>query len=361
MFMPSCPGEVTVIRCAVVGATGYAGAELVGALAQHPEADLLHVQGDRSAGERWERLNRRGGHLFLGEVEPLDTQRLLGLDVVFLALPQGASPALAAALHRRVGLVVDLSGDLRFPDAAAHESWHGTPHERPELLGRAVYGLPELFGADLPGADLVACAGCYATVAQIAAAPALGLGERVGARVVVTAASGTTGAGRSADALLTFSEADGDLRAYRVGRHAHAPEIARGLSRRSGRDVSVTFVPHVAPLRRGILATVVLANPGGVSEGELRAAYERTYSTAAFARVLPAGELPRVADVAHGPFCDLGLTVDQLSGDLVVVGALDNLMKGAATQAVQIMNLVLGLPETLGLLPETRTAEALRG
>jgi N-acetyl-gamma-glutamyl-phosphate reductase len=333
----------------------------VGALARHPEADLLHLQADRSAGERWERMNRRGGHLFRGQVEPLDAERLAGLDVVFLALPQGASPSVAAALHRRVGLVVDLSGGLRFPDPAAHESWHGTPHERPELLGRAAYGLPELFATDLPGADLVACAGCYATVAQIAAAPALGLGERVGARVLVTAVSGTTGAGRSADALLTFSEADGDLRAYRVGRHAHAPEIARGLGRRTGRHVDVTFVPQVAPLRRGILATVVLANPGAVSEGELRASYERTYAAATFVRLLPAGEWPRVADVVHGPFCDVGVAVDRLSGDVVVVGALDNLMKGAATQAVQVMNLALGLPETVGLLSEARTAEALRG
>jgi N-acetyl-gamma-glutamyl-phosphate reductase len=350
-----------LIRCAVVGASGYAGAELVSVLAVHPEVELLRVQAERSAGERWERLNPSRGHVFRGELGPLDPESLRGLDVVFLALPQGSSPTVAAGLHRRVGLVVDLSGDLRAPDAAAHERWHGKPHPEPQLLGRAVYGLPELFAADLPGADLVACAGCYATVAQIAAAPALALSDRIGARFVVTATSGTTGAGRSADPLLAFSEADGDLRAYRVGRHAHAPEIARGLSRRTGREVSLTFVPHLAPLRRGILATVVLGNPGAVGEDELHAAFTRAYAGAPFVRVLAAGELPRVSDIVHTPFCDLGLAVDRLSGDLVVVGALDNLTKGAATQAVQVMNLALGLPETLGLLPDARAAEALRG
>lgn len=340
-----------MVRCAVVGASGYSGAELVGLLARHPGVELVRVQADGSAGERWEHLHRWGEALFRGELEPCDPERLSGLDVVFLALPHGVSAATAARLRGRVGLVVDLSGDLRFPDPAVWELWHDGAHPAPELAGAAVYGLPELFGDVLPGADLVACAGCYATAAQLAAAPALARGGPEPARVTISAVSGTTGAGRKAALELAFSEVAGDVRAYRVGRHPHAPEIAQGLRRHAGRDVAVTFVPHLAPLRRGILATVVIEGDRRADPEALQESYARAYAAAPFVRVRAAGELPRVADVAHTPFCDLAVTVDRLSGAAVAVAALDNLLKGAASQAVQVMNLVLGLPETTGLLP----------
>ena len=344
-----------MVRCAVIGASGYAGAELVALLAGHPETGSLRVQAERHAGARWERLNAWGRHAFQGEMGPVDPEALAGFDVVALALPHGISAAIAARLHGRVGLVVDLSGDLRAPEAAAYARWYGQPHPAPHLLPDAVYGLPELFGDALRGATLVACAGCYATVAQLAAAPALSRGTA--ARVVVSATSGITGAGRSAEPAFTFSEADGDLRAYRIGRHAHSPEIARGLSRLAGREVAVTFVPHVAPLRRGILATVVIPAAAAPDEVALRDHYARAYARAPFVRVLDTGHLPRVADVARTPFCDLGVAIDGMSGDAVIVGASDNLLKGAASQAVQVMNLVLGFPETTGLLAEPRLAE----
>lgn len=345
------------MRCAVLGASGYAGAELIALLAAHPAVDELRAQADRHAGERWERLHGWGRHAFRSELEPIDPDAVQGFDVVFSALPHGVSSSVAARLHGRVGLVVDLSGDLRTPDAAAYERAYGAPHPAPQLLRHAVYSLPELFGDRLPGATLVACAGCYATVAQLAAAPALGAAIDCGPRVVVSAVSGTTGAGRTTEPAFAFSEADGDLRAYRVGRHAHAPEIARGLSQSSGRSVVVTFIPHVAPIRRGILATIVLTPERPLDASEVRLEYARAYVDSPFVRVLEDGELPRVADVARTPFCDLGVAYDALSGDVVVVGAIDNLLKGAAAQAVQSMNLVLGLPETSGLLAESRFAE----
>ena len=340
-----------MIRTAVVGASGYSGALLATLLAGHPRVGAPALVAESSAGSRWEDLYPRWRHLLAGTLQSFDAERLAGLDVVFLALPHGASARAAAALVGRVGHVIDLSGDLRLPDADAYRRWYGLEHPAPALLGRAAYGLPELFGDDLPGRDLVACAGCYATASQLAAAPALALGERIGTDVTVSAMSGTSGAGRKADLSLSFSEVFGDLKAYRVGRHPHAPEIAGGLRRRSGRDVRLTFVPHLVPIERGILVSVVIPNPGAVSARELLAAYRAAYSACPFVRVIdPADRLPTVRDVVGTNFCDLAPTVDEAGGTVVVVGVIDNLVKGAAGQAVQVMNRVLGLDEAMGLV-----------
>lgn len=341
-----------MIRCAVVGASGYAGAELVGLLAGHPEAELVSVHAGGSAGERWEALYPGRRHLFRGILEPFDAAALAGLDAVFLALPHGASGRAAAALDGRVGRVIDLSGDLRLADAEAYRRWYGREHPAPALLGRAVYGLPELFGDELPGAALVACAGCYPTVSQLAAAPGLALGEAFEDDVTITAVSGASGAGRVADPALSFSELFGDVRAYRVGRHQHAPEIAAGLGRRRGRPVRVTFVPHVVPIERGISATVVLRATRRLEPEAVLEPYRAAYADAPFVRVLdPAERLPAVRDVAGTNFCDVAPVVDEAGGTLVVVAVIDNLLKGAAGQAVQVLNLCCGLDETLGLLP----------
>ncbi len=348
-----------MIRCAVAGASGYTGAELVSLLAVHPDAELVSIHADASAGERWEDLHPSRRHLYQGPLLPLDPEALSGLDFVFLALPHGASATAAAGLLGRVGCVVDLSGDLRLPDAAAYRRWYGREHPRPELLGRAVYGLPELFGDELPGADLVACAGCYATVVQLAAAPALALGEAVGTSLTAAAASGTSGAGRKGDLPLSFSEVFGDLRPYRVGRHQHAPEMAQGLTRASGRRARVTFIPTLAPIERGIAASVTLPLAGSLDQVRLLQAYRAAYAQAPFVRVLdPDARLPAVRDVAGSNFCDLAPVLDAEGGTVVVLGALDNLLKGAAGQAVQVMNRVAGLDERTGLLPRTAAVEA---
>ncbi len=340
-----------MIRTAIVGASGYSGAELVRLLAGHPGAQLEEICAARSAGDRWEELYPGREHLFSGEIRPFEPAALAGFDAVFLALPHGASASAARRLRGRVGCVLDLSGDLRLPDTASYRRWYGLDHPAPELLGEAVYGLPELFGESLPGAELIACAGCYATVAQLAAAPALALDGSAVGDVAVMAISGTSGAGRKSDLALSFSEVFGDLRAYRVGRHQHAPEIAQGLSRYAGREVRVTFVPHLAPVERGIAATVVLRGEGTAAEGLLRA-YRGAYDAAPFVRVRdPAQSLPAVRHVAGTNFCDLAPVVDEAGGSMVVVGVIDNLLKGAAGQAVQLLNLAFGLPETQGLLP----------
>jgi N-acetyl-gamma-glutamyl-phosphate reductase len=339
-----------VIRTAVVGASGYSGAELVALLAGHPRVSVESVVAASTAGSRWEELYPGRSHLFSGEIASFEADRLAGLDVVFLALPSGESAVAARELRGRVGRVIDLSGDLRLTDEGAYRRWYGRAHPAPELLGTAVYGLPELFGNELPEADLVACAGCYATVSQLAAAPALDLDAVTGV-VMISAVSGTSGAGRKADVALSFSEVFGDVRPYRVAAHQHVPEIEMGLERRGGRKVPVTFVPQLIPIERGILATVVLPLETGVGQEEVLDHYRRCYETAPFVRVLDPGErLPAVRNVVGTNYCELAPVVDTGGGSLVVVGVIDNLLKGAAGQAVQVFNRCVGLPETLGLV-----------
>ena len=338
-----------MIRTAVVGASGYSGAELVGLLAAHPRASVAAVVGAGSAGRRWEALYPGRAHLFRGEISAWDPGALAGLDVVFLALPHGESAVAAASLVGSVGVIIDLSGDLRLADSATYRAWYGREHPAPELLGRAVYGLPELFGDDLPGAGLVACPGCYPTAVQLAAGPALRL-PAAGTAVTASAVSGTSGAGRSSDPALSFSEMYGDARAYRVGRHQHVPEMAAGLERYAGRRVRLTFVPHLIPIERGILATIVVPLDEPVSQHEVLEHYRAAFAGSPFVRVLdPEERLPAVRGVAGSNRCDLAPVVDAAGGSLVVVSAIDNLVKGAAGQAVQVMNRVLGFPETEGL------------
>ena len=342
-----------MVRCAIVGASGYSGAQLAALLARHPQAEVAALFADTSAGKRFEDLHPSLRHLVRGELRAFSPEAVAAVapDVVFLALPHGASAKAAAALADGGSRIIDLSGDLRLPDAAAYRRWYGADHAAPELLGRAAYGLPELFGAALPGAALVACAGCYATAAQLAAAPAVAAAPgSAPVAVTVSAMSGTSGAGRKADLALSHSEVSGNVRAYRVGRHQHAPEIAQGLSRASKRAVQVTFVPHLVPIVRGILASVIVSDPGWTQEQALQA-YRDFYSGKPFVRVVDASQrLPEVQDVVGTNFCDVAPVVDESAGTLVVVAVIDNLIKGAAGQAVQVMNLVLGLPETLGLL-----------
>jgi len=334
-----------VIETAVVGASGYSGAELVGLLATHPRAALRMVAGAASAGRRWEDLYPARAHLFRGEIQAFEAASLEGLDAVFLALPHGESASAAAELEGRVGRIIDLSGDLRLPDRHVYERWYGRDHPAPQLLGRAVYGLPELFGGDLEGAEIVACAGCYPTAVQLAAAPALGL-PGAPSHVVASALSGTSGAGRKADLSLSFSEVFGNARPYRVGSHQHTPEMAMGLERHAGRGVQVTFVPHLIPIERGILATIVLTFDAAPDPAAVLDRYRRAYADAPFVRVL-ADRLPSVRAVAGTNVCEIAPVVD--GGSLVVVAAIDNLLKGAAGQAVQAFNRSFGLPEAMGL------------
>ena len=329
----------------VTGATGYAGGEVCRLLAGHPNLRLAGVHANSSAGRR---LGELQPHLLPYadmEVQPSDAASLSGYDVVVLALPHGESAAVADQLPAET-LVVDCGADHRLTDPAAWDRWYGGEH-----AGSWPYGLPELPGQreQLTGARRIAVPGCYPTSVTLALAPALaaGLIER---EVVVVAASGTSGAGKSAKAHLLGSEVMGSVSAYGVGGvHRHTPEMIQNLSQAAGAPVSVSFTPTLVPMSRGILATCSAKLTPGTGADAARAAYAKAYADEPFVHLLPEGQWPTTAQVLGANTVALQVAVDPDAGRLVVVAAVDNLTKGTGGAAIQCANLALGLPETTGL------------
>jgi N-acetyl-gamma-glutamyl-phosphate reductase len=326
---------------AVAGASGYAGGELLRLLLGHPELAVGPLAAGSSAGRPVHEVHPHLPALAGRSFVETDPDVLAEADVVFLALPHGESAAVAAALPPGLP-VVDLGADHRLGDPAAWERFYGTPH-----AGTWVYGLPELFREDLPGETRVAAPGCYPTAVSLALAPLLAAGLAEPDDVVVVAASGTSGAGRAAKANLLGSEVMGDLSAYKVGAHQHAPEIRQTLGRAAGAAVGLSFTPVLAPMPRGILATCT-ARTTATAE-QLRAALRARYDDEPFVHVLPDGAWPHTAATIGSNSCHLQVAVDEDAGRAVVVSAIDNLGKGAAGQALQCANLLLDLPETAGL------------
>ena len=332
-----------VLRIAVAGASGYAGGELLRLLLAHPDVEIGALTAGGNAGSR---LGEHQPHLLpladrmLVETDP-DT--LAAHDVVFLALPHGHSAALASQLGEDT-LVIDCGADHRLSDQAAWDRWYGGEH-----AGHWPYGLPELPGqrAKLVGTKRVAVPGCYPTVASLALAPALAAGL-VDPDVVVTAVSGTSGAGKAAKPHLIGSEVMGAVSAYGVaGVHRHTPELIQNLSSAAGRPVTVSFTPLLAPMPRGILASCTARTSANVAE--LRDVYDKAYGDEAFVHVLPEGSWPSTAITLGANTVVLQVGVDVDAARMVVVAAIDNLTKGTAGGAVQCMNLAVGLPETAGL------------
>ena len=323
------------IRVAVAGASGYAGGELLRLVAGHPELDLVAATAHTQAGTPLAAVHPHlaGLELTLGAT---DAATLGDADLVFLALPHGESAALAAELPAAMK-IVDLGADFRLRDAAAWERYYGGPH-----AGTWTYGLPELPGqrSRIAASQRVANTGCYAAAITLALAPLIRSGVAQPEDVVVVAASGTSGAGRAAKPHLLATEVMGDLTPYKVGAHQHVPEIKQATG-----ATSLSMTPVLAPMPRGILATVT-ARPAA---GDARAALREAYANEPFVRVLPEGAWPHTGATAGSNACHLQVTTDVDSGRIVVVSALDNLGKGAAGQAVQCANLMLGLPETAGL------------
>ena len=325
------------IRVAVVGASGYAGGELLRLLAGHPEFDLTVATAHRQAGQPVSVVHPQLAGLDL-TLAGTDPAVLADADLVFLALPHGESAALAAQLPAGTR-VVDLGADHRLTDAEAWRRYYGGEH-----AGAWVYGLPELPGqrAAIAGATRVAATGCYAVSITLALAPLIAAGSVLPTDVVVVAASGTSGAGRAAKAHLLGSEVMGDLSPYKVGAHQHVPEIKQATG-----ATSLSFTPVLAPMPRGILATVTaVPAPGGPDP---RTVLARAYADEPFVYLLAGGSWPHTAATLGANTCHLQVTTDVDSGRVIVTSAIDNLGKGAAGQAVQCANLMLGLPETTGL------------
>jgi len=330
---------------AVAGATGYAGGELLRLLLGHPDFQIGALTAGASAGSR---LGEHQPHLApLADRVVADTtaEALAGHDVVFLALPHGQSAAIAEALGPDT-VIVDCGADHRLSDAAAWEKFYGSAH-----AGTWPYGLPELPGARaaLAGAKRVAVPGCFPTVSSLALAPAVAAGL-VEPDVVVVAATGTSGAGKSLKPNLLGSEIMGNTAAYNIaGAHRHTPEIAQNLGALAGEPVTVSFTPVLVPMPRGILATCTAKVKPGVGADQLREAYLKAYDDEPFVTVLPEGRLPTTAAVLGSNAVQLQVAFDEAAGRAVVIGAIDNLAKGTAGGALQCANLALGLPEAAGL------------
>ena len=333
----------TTLRAAVVGASGYAGAELVRILAGHPsvEIDTLYARGraDTPLADEFPHLAPLDLRLVDGAPEPG------AVEVAFLALPHGASAELAVRLAGGGTTVIDIGSDLRLADPAAYPDWYGFEHPAPEALSRAVYGLTEHARDRLRGAKLVANPGCYPTASLLALTPFARAGVLAG-DVVVDAKSGVSGAGRSAGPDFLYTELEGGTKAYGIPRHRHTPEIAQGLAAAGAPDIGLTFVPHLVPQVRGIVATCYLTLRDDLDDAALRAILDDAYAAEPFVHPVDRPPSSKLASGSNHAFVFVARTGP---GKAVVIGAIDNLGKGAAGQAVQNMNVALGLSETAGL------------
>jgi N-acetyl-gamma-glutamyl-phosphate reductase len=338
------------MKVAVVGASGYSGLELVRIVLRHPELELAALTSEQRAGQPVADAFPALRGLVDRDFESADAASLARrVDVAFTALPHAASAPIVAALRKAGVLVVDISADFRLRDLAVYEEWYGE-HKAPEIFGQAVYGLPELYREELAGAELVAAPGCYPTSVLLPLLPFLREGLVEPAPVFVDAKSGVSGAGRTLQGDFLFAELDGNARSYKVAAHRHVPEIEQEASRAAGEAVSVTFVPYLIPAVRGIATSVLLRPRRPLSGGAAREVLERAYAGAPFVRVLPEGEMPSLQSVRGSNFCDVAAVADERRGTLVLLSALDNLVKGAGGQGVQCLNLMRGWAETAGLL-----------
>lgn len=343
---------MNVIRVGVAGATGYTGIELVRILSRHPGVRLVAGTSEQYQGRALEEVfPHLGGGVGLPALEPLDPGRLAAAcDAVFLALPHGVAGSVVPALLAGGVRVIDLGADFRLRDPEAYRTWYAHEPAPAALLEEAVYGLPELYRQRIPGARLVANPGCYPTSCALAAAPLLRAGLVETRGIVFDSKSGVSGAGRGVSLGVHFSEVNENLKAYSVaGAHRHTPEIEQTLSDLAGEPVRVTFTPHLVPMTRGILTTAYFQLREEASRERVWEVFREFYRGEPFVRVRPPGSLPQTKEVWGSNRCDIGVEVDARTGRVVVVAAIDNLVKGASGQAVQNLNLLFGLDETLGL------------
>jgi N-acetyl-gamma-glutamyl-phosphate reductase len=351
------PGASPDVGVAVLGASGYAGGELVRLLARHPSVRLTVLAASASAGRT---LADAHPHLAslpeasieLARTEDLDPVTLATeTSVAFIALPRGASAALAPALLEAGLRVIDLGGDFRLP-AEAYPTWYGYEHPFPGWLGKAIYGLTELFERDVRNAPLLANPGCYPTPAILGLAPLLASGLVAPEAIRIDGKTGMSGTGRRVEEASLFTSVEDSVRPYRVPRHQHTPEIERGLELATGVRLPVLFVPHLVPAVRGVVVTCYAQLAGGASTVDLSDALSTAYASRPFVRVLPSGRMVDSKRLRGTNVVELQAVADDRTGTAIVIGAVDNLGKGAAGQAVQNMNVALGLDETVGLSTE---------
>jgi N-acetyl-gamma-glutamyl-phosphate reductase len=336
------------LRAGIIGASGYSGIELTRLLLGHGQASLGFATSDRWVGQTVRARTGLGSDLAYVSVEA-GLEAAAVCQVVFLATPAESSLELGPKLAARGVAVVDLAGAFRLQDAALYPAYYRFQHTAPALLAQAVYGLPELFRERVKGARLVANPGCYPTAAALSVAPLLRAGLLDPQSLVINAASGVSGAGRKATEDYGFMEVDGDFRAYRTLKHQHLPEIRQTLSAVAGVDVPLVFTPHLLPVKRGILSTAIARLKAGVTQAQVQQALADAYGAEPLVALKVDADAVRLAEVVLTPRCHVGATTD--GRHVASIAAIDNLLKGAASQAVQNMNLLAGLPETMGLAP----------
>lgn len=339
-----------MLKVGVLGGTGYAGIETVRLLCRHDGVEITRIVSQSFAGQKISDVyqNLRG----ICDVTccALDVDDIAeNCDLVFTALPHGASKEVIPALYERGLKIIDLSGDFRYNDVEVYEKWYGAPHSSPELLKESVYGLCELHREEIRTSRLIGNPGCYTTCSILALAPLVKNGLIDNKHIIIDAKSGVTGAGRGLALPNMFCECTENMKAYKIATHRHTSEIEQELSLLAGEDIILSFTPHLAPMKRGILATCYADLKDAQSVEALVEVYKKFYQKEKFVRIYAAGELPEIKHITGSNYVGIGLAVDPRMQRVIVVSCIDNLVKGAAGQAVQNMNLLCGFPEDTGL------------
>jgi N-acetyl-gamma-glutamyl-phosphate reductase len=340
------------MRIAVIGATGYTGLETVRLLAQHPEMELTYVTSDSQAGAELTEVYPHLRGIVTQTLSPVDAEAIADVaDVAMVALPSGISTKLVPGLLEAGLRVIDLAGDHRLP-SDVYQQWYGKQPPSDHILQEAVYGLPEFYAEQIEQARLIANPGCYPTATLLSLLPLMKWESIDPSTIVVDAKSGVTGAGKGLSLGSHFVEVNENFKAYKVGQHQHIPEVEQILTRenRNGEPVVISFTTHLVPMNRGIMVTCYAKLTGAYTTEELVEKYAAFYRDAPFVRVHGVGSMPQTRDVTASNFCDIGLRVDPRTQRVTVIGVIDNLVKGAAGQAVQNLNLFAGLPQTTGLM-----------
>ncbi|TXK80937.1 N-acetyl-gamma-glutamyl-phosphate reductase [Paenibacillus sp. N3.4] len=339
------------IRAAIIGATGYGGAELIRLLQAHPLVQITSVISTSNAGAPLAEHFPHLQEIVLDVLDVLDVNLIAGkADVVFLATPAGVSAELSPKLLEAGLKVIDISGDLRLKSSADYEKWYKKAPAREEDLARSIYGLSEVFGDEVKGADLIANPGCYPTATLLGLIPAVEAGWIDPSTIIIDAKSGVSGSGRGVNLGVHYAEVNENLTAYKVNKHQHIPEIEQALSRIAGKPVVTTFTTHLTPMTRGIMATMYASVIGEHTEEEFIDLYRQYYEGRKFVRVRNKGKLPSTKEVFASNYCDIGFAVDERTGRVTIVSVIDNVVKGAAGQAIQNLNIMQGWDESTGLL-----------
>lgn len=349
LFLYNIRSESNLIKVGIVG-DGYTAEELTRLLAIHPEVKVEAITSLYNIGKFFQEVFPNLAGYTDVICEKMELRSFVErCDGVFVALPHGQAVPIVKEAIAQSKKVVDLGADFRLKQVEVYESWYQVKHEATDLLEEAVYGLPELFGEQISVARVVANPGCFPTGAILGMAPALKAGLIDTHSIIVDSKTGVSGAGRTLALASHFCEANENTRAYKVCSHRHSPEIEQVLSQVAGEEVRISFSPHLVPMSRGILSTIYSSLRQNITRKEIQELYEEFYKGKFFIRVLPEGEFPMTKAVYASNHCDIGMTIDERNGRLIVITAIDNLVKGASGQAIQNLNLLFGLPETCGL------------